>query len=531
MPQLVASLQEQVQTLRLQREAAALRSSLRAHDLLSRRVIREGWGDMVDPTEYLRDGAGMSYFGDLSHAPQISRPEDRLNGDNVPFWNAESQIATIRGICRHIAATDETAIGVLESLTNYVVGVGFGYEASPVDESGPARQAAAWVQSIIDSVNECNGWEGELERELFQRSHRDGEIFVGLHHRGGSRVELRIVDPSFVTEPADKRRLEDYLGIGHGLDWKYGVAAQPHNPAAVLGYFVSWYGQASDWDFYSPATMVHLKLNVDREVKRGLSDFFAVYQNLERAERLLGNTLEGAAVQAAIAYIREHADGTTRTDIEDLITEAADSYVDTPRRSGGTTRRQIRYRPPGTVEDVTAGYKYHAGPLGDSRRGSAYLDVVQGAMRKVGVRWSLPEYMISGDASNGNFSSTLVAESPMTKAAEAKQMVYVRAYREVMWKAAALVASKTGRDIRQIKRLVEINVDPPAIAVRDRLQDHTIRQEEHAAGILSLETWAAEAGRDLVSEQSRGARPLPTPIAASIPESIIPAYQRWAGYP
>jgi hypothetical protein len=81
-----------------------------------------------------------------------------------------------------------------------------------------------------------------------------------------------------------------------------------------------------------------------------------------------------------------------------------------------------------------------------------------------------------------------------------------------MWKVLA-IATSGGRLARfgiervsELRQLVEIDVKAPDIAVRDRLQEHQIRREENEAGILSLQTWAEEAGRDYQQETRLGAR-------------------------
>lgn len=549
------SLREQVESLRLQRQIQALESIVRASDLASRHVM-EGWGDSVDRREYLRDGQGISSFGDFTAYGWTSRPDDRRNGDNAPFWTTEHEHAAIRGVARLFATLDEVAIGSLESLCNYVVGPGAIYKAKPKAEfteivleqerqlpqaamqpppqpkaktvvHPEAQRAVDFVQRIIDTFFEDNGWEDGLERELFLRSRRDGEYFVALYPRGGVHVDARVTDPAFVTEPDSPRRLEDYLGIGTGLDWKYGIPSPPNDSTKHLGYFVSNYGDRNDWEFITPQRMIHMRLNVDREVKRGLSDYYPVYENLERVGRVTGNTLEGVAIQAAIAYIREHAQDVSIGDIEERIAAVATDRISVPRSGGGTRQANMKRTRPGTVVDITKGMTYHAGPLGDSRRGEAYIAAAQAGMRRVGTRWNMPEYMISGDASNANYSSTMVAESPFVKASEARQWTFFSKKRELLWKVVALVLSKVRGypwDVRRLKEMVDISIDPPEIAVRDREAEHRIRKDEHAAGILSKATWAAEAGRDLEHEQALGAQ-------EELPTLPMPTFEQWRGYP
>jgi hypothetical protein len=303
-----------------------------------------------------------------------------------------------------------------------------------------------------------------------------------LRSASAGRVAVRLVEPEYVAEPSDPRGLEDWLGAA-ALDWRFGVATDLDDAQTRHGYFVQWCGDANLWDFLPESEVHHCQVNVDRGVKRGLSDFYAAWREIEHSGRLLANTLQGAAIQAAIAYIREHAAGMTLSQIDALRASQTD---ETLQRRTGTGWRTTRLRriEPGTILDVSHNQKYHAGPLG-APRGPSYVEVVQAGLRKVGVRWCMPEYMVSGDASNANYASTLIAESPFVKAAEARQSFYKRQFRAILWKTLRLAADagrfrRLGLDHGALRRRVQIVIDAPSIAVRDRLEEERIREIRRA---------------------------------------------------
>lgn len=509
-------------------EAAAIEAELRSLDLARRQALPEAWGDTINTREYLSDGLGLSNFGTSEGVDRQARPEDRRNGDNAPIWRTETEHLKILGACRMLAENSEVALGALENLTNYIIGDGLSYtfSAKVAGESGETRALASRAQAIADRWIEFNSWSGDLERETFRRSRRDGEVVLALFP--GRVPELRVVDSPWLTEPDRPRRLEEYLGEPAPFDWKYGIATPHLNTAAARYYFVQWYGYDGDdaWDALPARRVVSITLNTDREVKRGLSDLYPVYRVLEKADRLLGNTLDGASNQAAISYIREHAPGVRNDQIEAFVSARTD-VRQTETTPTGTRTRRGREIKPNTVVDLRNGAKYHAGPMGQPR-GQAYLDVVQGALRLAGIRWQMAEYMISGDASNGNFASTLVAEAPFTKSSEAKQSFYCRRYADLIWAVVAM-EHETGNfpyPVHVAKRYLDLSVSGPEVAVRNRLEDHQIRREEAEAGILSRETWSAEAGRDFEVEQSQGAAPAPGPAPGP-----APVFESWRGYP
>ena len=121
-----------------------------------------------------------------------------------PIFRTEQELAVIRGAARLLTATSPIAVGILTTLTNYVIGNGFQYAvAATADGDSYFTKIAS---RVIDEFLEENGWSGDLDRELFQRSRVDGEYFLGLWHVGDGHVQARAVEPDQVTEPSNKSR-------------------------------------------------------------------------------------------------------------------------------------------------------------------------------------------------------------------------------------------------------------------------------------------------------------------------------------
>jgi capsid protein len=417
-----------------------------------------------------------------------------------PVFETEVQLAAIRGQARVLATATPFALGVIQNLTNYTFGPGFTYTVMAEPGQEVPKALIRDVQRLVDRFLDDNDWAGDREREVLRRTVRDGECFLALYPQAGGRVQLRFVDPEQVSEPQDPRLLEDWLGVERPSSWSFGVHTDLHDVEAVHGYHVRWNETGSDWDYLPAGRVEHLKLNVDRNVKRGVSDFYGVLQDLQREAKLRRNCAEGAALQAAIAWVQEMPQGTTEPMASSLVSSRSTGIV----RTGPRTSHIQQYLP-GTILRLPTGSRYIHGPLG-AERNPNFLLIAQFLLRAIGVRWCLPEYMISGDAGNANYASTLVAESPFTKAREADQRFYARRFERLLWKMLSLsvrngALSKHGVDGATLESLLDIRVDVPAVAVRDRLQDANVRKIEHEAGVLSRRTWAAEAGRDFETEQ------------------------------
>lgn len=484
-----------------------------------------GNATVVDRVEYLHDDDRFGVVSDL-----ISRPSDHYRGDNYPHWQTETQLAEIRGICRFLANVSEAAIGIRDSRRNFVLGQGFEIAIQPKPKykgDEVAHEVAKELTHWVESQLEKNRWLGELEFEAFNTLLEDGEQvwLIEPCKFDRSKIRLRLEQPDFLTEPTSPMHVSDAMGWASAdVEWKYGIAAPDNDAGTALAYHVLRYNE-TEASVYTPDQVVHVKSNVRSYVKRGVSDFYPVWQTLRRMEKLLGNTTQGAAVQAAIAYIREHAPGTTSSEVKSWLGGRADR-TDTAQTANGSRAFQTRKAVPGTIVDMPAGAKYHAGPLGGSQT-PIYLEVIQQALRIVGLRWQMPEYMVSGDASNANYASTMVAESPFVKSCESFQYWYTQQNKRLV-SALILAGIKAGLvpyPRHLIDRLCAVSVEGQDVAARNEKDAHDLRKSQNESGLLSLESWAAQEGIDLADEQSKGAAKKPaSPIAQ-------PTFESWYGYP
>ena len=499
-----ADLSIELARLREVHEAARLKLEIRRLQAATGQPLVEDFGDVVDRREYLTDDLAFG-FPLLNPFSVLS---DREEGKLWPIYQCEQDLARIRGRSHNLATLTATAAGVLDALANYVLGPGFTFTARAADSQ--AHDVAAAVQGTIDRFLDDNAFCGALDREAHSRSREDGEAFLVLSSRPNGAVKVRFLECEQVTQPADPRPLEDWLGCGEEFPscWKFGVHTPARETDQVLGYHVVYDGTGLDWDYVPAARMEHFKRNVPANAKRGVSDFFPVLGDLEREAKLRRNTAAGAALQAAIAWIVEVPPGTLyaapQSPGPDLVTDYQKSHT-----CGGMKLENASHFPPGTILRPSAGQLYKPGPMG-SERNPNFVLVGQYVLRGIAVRWNMPEYLISSDASNANYASSLVAESPFVKAREADQQFYKRHFGSLLWKVVRL-AWEAGRFARlglsweTLETLIDIKIDAPAVATRDALQMARIQEEQIGLGILSRRTAAAQAGLDYDAEVAQGA--------------------------
>ena len=475
--------------------------------------LHEGWGDVVERGDGGWHPWGASSSERLLSWSAPSQLRDRLDGRCLPFYETEADLAAIRGAARAVGGLASCVMGAVESLGNYVMGRGFSITAQRDETSGNSSDAVqpvvAEVQRVINEFLDTNRFISDLDREIHNATREDGEAFLVLRAARDGRIRVSRLDPAQVRQPANPRQLEDWLGCGDEFvsSWSFGVHTRADQPDEPLGYHVIYDEHGANWDYIPAARMVHLKRNVPRQAKRGVSDFFPIIQDVEREAKIRRNTAEGAALQSAIAWIREHAPGTTASGAQRLVDNAAVAQFQQQGLQASRPRSVSRYAP-GTILDVSPGMRYVPGPLG-SDRAPNFIVVAQYILRSIGIRWLMPEYMISGDASNANYSSTLVAESPFVKSREADQRFYAEHFHDLLWKVVRL-ASEQGRfdplglDFDTIEQQVNIHINPPSVATRDELQQAQRQEILMRMGVLSKRTAAAQNGLDFDQEQQNG---------------------------
>ena len=464
--------------------------------------ILEGWNDWVDPREYLNEDPTFTVGGSAFNPDSSIR--DRLEGRYSPVFETEADLARIRGMARYVATIDAVSCGAIDVLGHYILGPGFGFEVICDDDI--IRTA---LQESIDSCLLANDFLGNLDRELHRRSREDGEAFVWLQWHEG-QVQFSVLEPDQVVEPENPRPLEEWLDIDYPGNWTFGIHVDQRAPHIAKNYHVVHDAEGNNFDVVPPSQMVHMRRNVPRNVKRGLSDYYTVLTDLRNGAKLKNNLAIGTAMQAAIAWVEEFPPGTLKADVDAL---------DKRLRSGKTTKQNsdgirqttgVHQIQPGTIVRPSPGRTYGAAPLG-TERSSSFIEVASFLMRCVASRWQIPEYLISSDASNANLASTLVAEAPFVKARESDQRFYGAHFRDLVWKALRMYHEAGHLDgiagsWDTIKNTVEIQAIPPEVSTRDPLSLAQRHQLQMQMGILSPKTAATEAGLDYEAEQANGAR-------------------------
>lgn len=431
------------------------------------------WANFVDPGEPFSGADGERWLplgvGAASHATELA------------FRN-EQELAAIRTECRLLAATNEFAINGHENRVSYIVGTGHTYRATPKKGLAVPDGLAFRAQAVLDEFIRENSWH-RRQQELVRRRDRDGEAFLRFFVADNGTIRVRFVEPGNVATP---RELASDEAVS------FGIETAPDDVEEVRFYHV-------DGEAIPAAEMQHRKANVDTNVMRGVPLYFPVRKNLRRAERILRNMSVVAEIQSAIALIRKHRGG-SRTAVEQFVSGQADH---TQSRAGSGRTATYRRYGPGTILDAYGDVEYDF-PASSIEAGN-FVVILQAELRAIASRLVMPEFMLTSDASNANYSSTMVAEGPAVKMFERLQAEQVEADLDVM-RRVLTSAALAGRLPEDVLELVEIQVGTPSLQVRNQLEEARIRAIERQHDILSPQTWSQQRGLDYDQEQENLAR-------------------------
>lgn len=483
----------------------------------------EEYGQIVNPLERwaddVRDG-----FRPYQGGAGFDRRKDGRDPDVI--WN-EQDLGTERRSSRQLWTWNDFAGGAGKRLVEYTVGAGFSWTVCQkgVDKGPPSLgdedgtpQIVKQAQACLDHFRDLDKW---LSRELenVRRIHRDGEVFLRLFRGADGQVpKCRVVNPEYIRTPEG--------GVTNGV-FGFGIFTHPDDIEQPLAYYVAdprdpskgrivldasvdfgsagydrdeVIGMLDDEGFghfeVGAGVILHLKWNADRDIKRGHPTFLATKGGFESSRKLVRNIMNTAAVQASIAMIRKHNGGTQST-ITNFASQAAQARIPAPGlgSTGGYQINQVpvQWQQPGAVVfDTNENLNYDPGPV--STGTPNFLQGHQAQLRAAGVREALPEYTISGDASNNNFASIKEAGSPFVVARSSDQNILCDFERDVALNVLRL-CSESGAISGDVSCL-GVEVKAPPVSIRSDLEQAQIQAVKIQNKTLSPVEAIQQDGRD-----------------------------------
>lgn len=429
------------------------------------------WKSYVDPREaFVDDGEVWAAIGGTANSTNTA-----VSGQ---VFKTDNELDIIRERCRWLANENEFAINGHENRVSYIVGWGHTYNVVGRDGDVP-QQSIQRVRAVLKAFEQANRW-SRRQQEALLRFDRDGEVFIRYFFSSDGILRIRFVEPAMVRTPTQ--------GPPNA---EFGVQTDKDDVETVECYHIV--NGSGGTDAIEARFIQHRKANVDANCKRGIPLFYPVRKNLNRAAKLLRNISTASEIQTAIAMIRKHA-AATKEAVRTFVNARADLKTTS---EDGKTQTVLKY-PPGAILDSNGQTEYQFPNAGmDVEK---YVKALDAELRAIAARLVMPEFMLTSNAANANFSSTMIAEGPAVKMFERLQQTMICDDLEVLNMALQHAANSRLLTHEEVA-MCEIQAEPPTVRVRDGLQESQIRQTDMAAGILSPQTAAAQAGYDYETEQ------------------------------
>jgi len=377
------------------------------------------------------------------------------------------------------------------------------------------------TSSAIDAEDENpevqEYWDGWAERndfdltakEIVNRVIRDGEMFNRWFEPEGKDgdIQMRFVDPAEIKPGTDAMPT-------------YGIEVNSQDYKDIVSYHRAYMtnGNTQQSEAIPAAEMDHLKIGVDSDVKRGVSFYKGIGKYMTEYNKWLDDRIKLNRIRHFFNVIGEPLSGATA--IGDMKAKMPDMSYSTAPTGKDKKKQAVRS---GSVL-FTKGVKWSLESLNinanDTKEDGRAIQLM------VALGTNIPEYITRADASNANYSSSMVAESPFVRAMESWQhffkLYFKKVYRRVIEDAIKrdLLPAKSTRRIisfdkearsdvektEDVDTSTECTVNFAALIHRD-IEKETKAVSMHLAdGLVSKKTAGEKFDYDYEAEQEQMAR-------------------------
>jgi hypothetical protein len=376
---------------------------------------------------------------------------DRLREGNLTNEQFRNRI-------RDMAKWQSNIKRALKLYGTYVLGRGFDISIQLVDKSKTVSPAEAKIIAAADvawkAFTKANRKHWTV-REFGRRTWRDGEQFTLKKESEGDVPEVRFIDPEEIDKDGAAIDDPEYLGI----------VTKENDTSDVKGYIRVNVASKQEISRYGVNQVQHTKIDADSTERRGCSRFVDCLDVSRRLELFAVSETTHRQLQSSIVMTRKIRGGSSK-----LSSHLDNAKTSTTTRDGRTTNHE-RIEP-GTIfnhnDGVELDFKQPDSNFSDASHLARYM------LLQISASTGWPYFMLTGDSSDSNFASSLVAESPVVFMVEDEQDFFGDELTEIyMW----VIDQALGQGLLGDRRLRDIwsKFEPvlrfPKLVSRDRLQE------------------------------------------------------------
>lgn len=357
----------------------------------------------------------------LEDIPSFAQDKDEgkwdIIGQDGESGYSETDQAEMRKQARKMYYQSPDARNIIETMVNYIVGKNATFDAQ--DES-------PLIQEYWDNWVETNNWDLRT-KEFIRRALRDGEVFL-RKFKVNKQIKVRFINPDEIVNPHASG------GPFSDQNHTYGIECDPDDIETPLNYYRHYRIKETDhWERIPADEVIHVKIMVDSDVKRGISFLVGIAKYIKEYELWLKDRIQLNKIRHLFNVIGEPTGMSSPTDIKSQL---EDTTGKTP--VGGTPNKRI-FKPGGVLYSKGVKWRYEALNINasDTKDDGRSIELMMGK----GTQF--PEYIIRADASNANYASTHVSEAPFVKSMESWQDFFEKPFK-IIFKVVIITGISAG---------------------------------------------------------------------------------------
>jgi|GEM_PF-1705752 len=391
---------------------------------------------------------------------------------------SEPERTDARTRARRFVAGNPHARNILRLLEAYVTGPGLKLAHQlrrPDATAAPTSDVAA--DSLVARADDLwaaflkNNQRHYSHREHARRVWRDGEAFLRKFAGPDWPPAIRFIDPESIGPTPEH---PDSLGI----------LTAPDDVETPRAYLLIDPASGRMRERLDANAVLHTRIGVDSNQKRGVTIFSPILDTLDTFDKWVETEILARKLQSSIVLWRKIQGSPQQA------AAVADGLADGAGHPAGGRRERVQ---PGTILTTN-----HATEIQFLQPDTNFGDAVPlGRMLLLAIAAGagLPEFMLTSDASNANFASTMVAEGPAVKHFQAEQQFFAAEFTRLwQWVMREAVARRLLPP--DFFDQVEPNWSFPQLVNRDRPRERMADVRLVETGILSRAEIARRDGVD-----------------------------------
>ena len=265
---------------------------------------------------------------------------------------------------------------IIKLFVKYTVGRGFQILPDCIDPI---------VKEFWDNIYDINRMK-KRAKETVNRLHRHGEVFIRRFPQKDGTTLFRFMDPRLIRDPKE----------GANEHTTYGIETDPDDIENILYFYY-------DGEKIPAEEVIYEKIDVDSNVKRGRCKCEPIMEELAMYKGWMRDRMKLNKLRSMVGIVRKVTGSPTQ--VQNIANQNQTTKRIAPDNSS-------YMRSPEGISMVTVGKNVDWDFKTPNLQAADVQNDGRALLLEISAGVGLPEYMVTSDASNSNYASTMVAEAP-----------------------------------------------------------------------------------------------------------------------